>query len=138
MSPKIVTFEDRYEGRSLLEHAVMNPSSVGDLTAPGDTVALGPAVEAHINHGRWITDCPSDDCTGAEIVSFINPVFFCCECRNAEWEHKPLPVLLPTSEIRAQVESYLVARPSPATRNWRSIETTKQLRDENRAHGIRL
>lgn len=138
MAPTILTFETKFNGRSLLEHVLRNPSSVGDATPPAEVVALGPAVAARADHGRWIADCPGDDCGGAEFVSFDNPVFFCCECRNAEWDHRLLPVLLPGAKIKGQVEAYLCARPVPATRNWHPSETVKQLRDENREHGIRL
>lgn len=138
MPPKIVTFEDKFDARSLVEHALRNPSSTGDLTLPLELVAIGPAVEARADHGRWLADCPITGCGGAEMVSFDRPVFFCTECRNVAWDHRLLPVLIPEPKLRNQVEAYLVARPEAATRNWHPSETVKQLQAENREHGIRI
>lgn len=138
MSARIVHWADRSGGRSLLEHAQQSPSSVGDLTPPAAGVALGVNLAARVNGGRWIADCPTDGCCGAEFVNLDDPLFFCCECRNAEVAHQPIPITVPAVATRKQIEAYLGARPAPATRNWFPHETIKDLRDENRAHRIRL
>ena len=54
MEAKIVTYADRFGGRTLHEHALRNPSSVGDRTLPAPGVALGVDVPAFVNGGRWI------------------------------------------------------------------------------------
>lgn len=137
MAATIHTFESRFGVRTLLEHTIRHPSSTGANDLPSGDVALGPAVLAHVNHGRWIADCPTAGCGGAELVSFDNPVFFCCECRNAAVEHNLLPVLIPGTRERKQVERHLTARPEPATRNWHPAESIVGLRGENRANGVR-
>lgn len=136
--PRIVHWADKFGDRSLLEHSQRHPSSVGDMTPPAPGVALGVTVEARVNGGRWIGDCPTDGCAGAEYVNLDELLFFCCECRNAAFDYHPIPVEAPAEKARTQIEAYLVARPVPATRNWLPGETVKDLRSENRAHGIRL
>lgn len=142
MRPQIATFEHRFtrKGRVLTraEIAKRNPSSVGDRTPPAAGVALGVKAVARVDSGRWIADCPTEDCGGAEYVSFDDPLFFCHECRNAAFDHHLIAVTVPGLQKRHDIEAYLVARPVPVTRNWFPSETVAELRDENRAHGIRL
>lgn len=138
MAPIILTFEDRFGERTLLEHALRNPGRGDDYTPPTGNTALGPAVQARVNHGRWIADCPDITCGGAEFVSFTNPVFFCCACRNSAASNNYLPVVVPGPEKRHDIEAYLRARPKHAERNWIPGETVAQLRDENRANHILL
>jgi hypothetical protein len=135
----IVTYDSRFAGKSRAELAASSPSSVGDTTPPVEGVALDaePAV-AMANAGRWIALCPNPDCAGAEYVSFLDPLFFCHECRNAHVGHMLIPVTIPDGKTRTVVETYLTARPVPKTRNWHPSEPIKLLRDENRANGIRL
>src|SRR3989304_8862424 len=114
MTTEILTLERRFGHSDHRRVAAKNPSSTRDRTLPSGKVAIGPAVQARANHGRWIADCP--ECAGAELVSFDNPVFFCCECRNAAAEHDLLPVLLPEPAKRREIEAALVARPIPAAR----------------------
>lgn len=134
----IQDYDSRFGERSLAEHAYRNPSSVGERTPPADGVDLSVRAAAHVNHGRWIADCPFPGCHGAEYVSVSGGLFFCCECRNLAVGHHPILVELPAESTRAQVEAYLVPRPTPATRNWRPEQPVKELRDENREHGVRL
>lgn len=138
MSARIVHWADKFGARDLLEHALRSPSSVGDLTPPSPGVTLEVVAVARVNGGRWIADCPTDGCHGAEYVNIDELLFFCCECRNAAVDHHPLRVVIPANGMRQQIEAYLGARPAPATRNWFPHETVKDLRDENREHGIRL
>jgi hypothetical protein len=135
---RIIHWADKFGERSLLEHSQIHPSSVGDITPPAPGVALGIVVEARVSGGRWIADCPTVGCGGAEYVHTDELLLFCCECRNAQVGHQPILVVVPAAKTRAQIEAYLAARPAPATRNWYPAETVKQLRDENRAHGVRL
>lgn len=112
------------------------PSSVGDTTPPAAGVALGVKALAEANAGRWIARCPF--CTGAEYVSLTDPVFFCHECRNATVGSQLVAVELPPAKTREQIERYLLARPVPASRDWRPGETVKDLQAENRSLGVRL
>jgi hypothetical protein len=135
--PQLQTLEGRFGHAEHRLIAAQNPSSFGDRTLPTGAVALGIAVAGHVNHGRWIADCPDPDCGGAELVSFDNPYLFCCECRNAHVQHDLIPVKLPKPGVRGEIEAYLRARPDVASRNW-SGEKVAVLRDENRARKIRL
>lgn len=136
----LIDFDTRFPGRDLALHAHKCPSSLGDRTLPQQGLILdGTVAEARVDHGRWIADCPFDGCYGAEFVSITGCIpFFCNECRNAATGGVPIPVVLPDEKMRGQIDAYLSARPVPATRNWTPGETIKQLRDENREHGVRL
>ena len=132
----ILTWPDKFGARSLLEHSQHFPSSVHDRTPPAAGVALDVTVAARVNAGRWIADCPTPDCHGAEYVDPGALMFFCCECRNAPTAHQPIRVAMPADRLRGQIEKALLERPVPATRNWRTGETVAQLRAENKAHGV--
>lgn len=133
---RVISYTDKFGGRTLTEHAAASPSFLGDLTLPAPGVALGVTINAIVNTGRWLAVCPT--CQGAEYVNLDNPLFFCCECRNQAVDHQPIPVTVPDTKTRSQIETYLGARPAPANRNWLPGETVKDLRAENRTHGIRL
>lgn len=93
---------------------------------------LGPAsvaVEAYVNHGRWVVECP--DCAGAQLASLSDPRFMCNCCGNAGVGGAWRPVIWP--KARQGIEDLLEVRP-PENQNWRPGETAKQLRAENRAH----
>lgn len=131
MNDRIVTWADKFGGRSLRAHAAMSPSFTGDRTLPAEGLSLASSATARVNGGRWIADCPFSGCGGAEYVNFDDPVFFCCECRNAASGHQPIPLSVPSDDLRAGVESALIARPVPRTRNWDPTETVETLLDEN-------
>jgi len=118
--------------------AFANPSSTGDRTLPSGNTRKSPAVVAYVNQGRWVTDCPAEGCTGAELVNLDAPLFFCCECRNETWGHDLLPIALPPAGKRGEIEAYLLARPHDVNRNWLAHETVADLRDENRARKLKL
>jgi hypothetical protein len=132
----LLDWEKHFGERTLIEHALAHPSSVGDNTPPAPGVSLEVEVAARVSGGMWIADCPTDGCGGAELVNFETPLFFCCECRNALWGHQPLRITVPASQTISDIEAHLTARPVPATRNWLPDETVADLRDENRARGI--
>lgn len=138
MGATIVTFEDKFPAMTRGEVAARFPSSTGDRTPPAPGVALGITATARVNGGRWIADCPDPDCGGAEYVSFEDPFLFCHECRNGRVSNQPVRIDLPDATTRARVEAYLGARPVPSTRNWHQEMSVKDIREENRAHGIRL
>lgn len=146
---KIVTFTDKFGDRTLHEHALRSPSFTGDTTPPQEGVVLDVSTDAFVNGSRWVALCPTGGCNGCEYVNVDDPRFFCCNCRNAAYGYVPIRVVLPDERTRAQVEAYLSARPAWQTRNWISSEsvasvfgetpqTVRDLRDENRSHGVRL
>jgi hypothetical protein len=134
----IVDWKARFGDQPLELIANHHPSSLGDRTLPAPGIALDVMVKARVNASRWIADCPTGWCHGAEYVDHDTLLFFCCECRNAEFGHQPIRVEAPPERMRSQIEAYLQARPAPATRNWLPGETVEHLRAENREHGIRL
>lgn len=94
--------------------------------------ARAPLLDARVNHGRWIVDCPW--CSGATILIDEDPRFFCCDCCNTGADHRYLPVRVrPDREV---VERLLMRRPRMENRNCRPDETPDDLMRENTAHGI--
>lgn len=86
-------------------------------------------VEAIINDGRWLVQCPLTGCGGAERVDPDWPLAVCTArdgCGSG-----PFRVIFPPPAKRAAIEAELVIRPVMATRNWKPGETPAQLRKEN-------
>ncbi len=138
MPDHLVTYEDKFGNAPREALAVRLVSSVGDATPPQPGVALGVKAQARVDAGRWLADCPNPDCQGAEYVSFEHPFIFCHECRNGAVGNQLIEITVPAPGLRADIETYLLARPVPATRNWFPHESVRDLREENRLHGIRL
>lgn len=99
---------------------------------PPPTGLVAGEINAYVNHGRWVADCPC--CSGAMIVDPADPFFFCPECRmqGKGWYYVEFPADLLT------IERLLTARPDIHTRNWRPGETMDRLSLENRSHGIEV
>lgn len=123
-------------GRTLAQHAAKHPNGMRDFTGPAATVASSPKAIARISGSCWIFDCPDPGCGGAEFANFDEPLFYCCACRNAAWDHQPLKVEMPTAKHRGELEAVLLKRPDPATRNWRPGETVSDLKVENVTRGV--
>jgi len=85
------------------------------------------SVQAYVNHGRWVADCPMLACYGARMVSDTHPMQ-CGSCGGG-----PYRVLFP--QQRAAIEAVLLKRPDDRNQNWAG-ETLAALRAENRAHGV--
>ncbi len=81
-------------------------------------------VEAYMNHGRWVADCPGPCYEGAVTV----PGFACDECRELG-HHVFVVPLLPLDAT--EIEEAMCLRPEARTRNWRS-ETVEELHRETR------
>lgn len=114
---------------------------LGDPTAP---LEIQPVLEARINaapvgqarayEGRWIADCPGG-CGGAECVDLAHPIFMCCSCWNANYDHQWLKVQLPEEGKRRWIERLLLKRPGNA-RNWQPHESITDAMVENIARGV--
>lgn len=101
---------------------------------PVDKIAPNPKVEARVDHGRWLADCPF--CNGAELVTEDDPIFLCLSCGNAEVKGELLDVKFPSLSTRKQAEDLLRAR-SRHHRNWDPAkEGIEQLKAENEAHRL--
>ena len=87
-------------------------------------------VKARIDFERWIVDCPSPICDGAEVVDMADPIFFCCSCGNPEIEGKTYVVIFPDKAKRAKIYGELNKRPlvRPKTQGRvRSAEMSRPL-----------
>jgi len=122
--------------RTLDEHAGRNPNGQLDRDPPvaGKPGPNAKKAVAIVSGSCWIVLCPSGD-GGAEFANFEDPRFFCCNCRNRQWGGHPLQVVLPDPAVRLQVETVLLQRPDPATRNWTPGESVEDLKVENLEHG---
>jgi len=85
-------------------------------------------VQARVNWGRWIVDCPSPFCQSALAVFPGTPAFTCEDC-GADGE-----IQWP-AEVR-DISRLLAFRPNPMNRNWEPGETLHDLSDENVRHGV--
>lgn len=91
-------------------------------------VGLDPeaGIEAYVNHGRWIAECP--DCHGAQLACRTDPRFMCNECGNVAVGKLWRPVIWPAN---AQgIENLLQGRPT-ANQNWYPDESKTGLAIEN-------
>ena len=82
-------------------------------------------MNAYVNHGRWVVDCPEPYCGGAGLAE---TVLVCENCKRVT------QVVWPTN--RTDIDRALVPRPVPQTRNWTPGETVEDLLKENEAHGV--
>ncbi len=70
-----------------IEHGDFNPVPIrtffteflADRGIPFPLV-FGGTVPARLDAGRWLADCPLDNCHGAEMVDTTDPVFVCLSC----------------------------------------------------------
>ena len=97
-------------------------------------------LEAEINYGRWITNCPTEGCNGAVVVSLQTPYFMCPYCANFSNNGKWYEVKFPKE--KEKIEKLLLKRPawdgfSAIHRNWKPNETVEDLEKENKDRGIK-
>ena len=97
------------------------------------------AVKARINHGRWLVDCTTPGCGGADCVSKPEPFFICWRCGSPENGGKPYHVIFPANA--KAIEALLLKRPAAVPfrathRNWTPEETLVKLRKENIELGV--
>lgn len=81
-------------------------------------------VEARVDWGRWLVDCPF--CPGAALVDWDEPLHFCLSCHNAAGGHRWVEVVLPTQEERNAIEAALEDLPESA-QHWRPGQTIEDL-----------
>jgi len=104
-----------------------------------DVQRVNGEVQAFVNHGRWIVECPNGLCTNALVVSSSAPLFICAECASKENGGAWYRVTFPSD--RTAIEAMLVKRPAAnpvraVNRNWYPDETVTDLRAQNREHGV--
>ena len=96
----------------------------------------GAPIEARINHGRWIADCPY--CSGAELADPSNKKFFCLHCFMEENGNRPTVARFPPKPQRLEIERVLLLRPLVINRNWFPGETIGELKQENLENGLEV
>ena len=93
-------------------------------------VYAGKALEARIEHARFIVDCPN--CNSAEFA-FEDNLFLCSQCLNSNIQGKVRKVKMPKD--RKQIETILGKRPIK-NRHWFPNETIEDLEKENLKMGV--
>jgi hypothetical protein len=98
---------------------------------------------AYMNHGRWVAQCDTDGCTGAERVwpggqirvtrtgaeyGITGSVMHCANCGQTSRVTFP--------DERKRIDSLLARRVVPERRNWYPSESVEDLIEENAAHGL--
>jgi hypothetical protein len=91
-------------------------------------------IKAFVRHGRWLVECPH--CHSCQVASVTDKRFLCIECHNVLVNGDWFKVSWPTEKQRLQIEAVLLARPFIENRNWEYPETVKDLKAENREHGL--
>lgn len=130
---RILEARDVYAGGITNREFVYRQQHLRSHQIPREFASL-PPVQARIDQGRWLADCPNSYCTNAHMIDLDDPRFFCTACGNqaagGEWLHVEFP------PDRAAIERTLLRRPRPENRNWRTGESLSDLRRENREHGL--
>jgi rubredoxin len=103
-------------------------------------------VKAYYNYGRWVVDCPADDCRAALRVDehpLVVAIWMTCDCQDeSACDHQQIPcghvfnAELP--EEREDIEAITARRPRRANRNWVPGETAAGLKAENLRHGVKI
>jgi hypothetical protein len=124
-------FQTRFGTTDHVLVAYAHPNDGGDRTLPSGHVADVPPIEARVNGGWWIADCPFADCAGAELVNLETGLFFCCGCRNAAVDHAYVRVRTPDAGARALIERQLAKRPHARHRHWHPGETIADLKRQD-------
>lgn len=92
----------------------------------------------YLNHGRWVIDCPSLTCGGAERVQPWQHLIVCV-CADRDFcQHGPYCgtiIQLDWPADRAAIEAVMLFRPL-LNRNWYPGEPVEHLVEENAAHGL--
>ena len=144
MDDKIIMHEDWRPGVNYVETRRWYWREAGNLTAlpnPTDAGATRGAVQAYINHGRWVVECPLAH-NDAVIVSRASAYYSCASGGTGENGGRWYAVTFPAD--RADIEKELLRRASSHPykdakfRNWNTAETLGDLKRENSEHPERL
>lgn len=97
----------------------------------------------YVNRGRWVVDCPSDECMGAggrwaylALDTVGEPRYFhrCTGDHTGPGCGTPFSLLWPALDEAEAIIEELRHRSSVETRNWRPGETVECLVKENTDH----
>jgi len=135
MNDKMITWDlhfndDPWQREMYLKKSAMRSGCPlpGDMQVDEDLTLI-----PRVNHGRWIVDCPSQFCRGAELAR-EDGLFMCQSCFNASYGRKYLSVKFP--RYRGSIEQVLSRRQNAENRNWSQGETITKLRVENKRFGV--
>jgi hypothetical protein len=79
---------------------------------------------AYVNAGRWVVSCPFPGCNSAQMASFTDRRYFCCDCANAAVGGAWVEVVWP--ENHTEVENWVASRPFDV-RHWVPGETAEDI-----------
>jgi len=92
----------------------------------------------YMNHGRWVADCPSPNCSAAEKVLPWQAVAV-CNCQDRDFCQHSIPcatvIALDWPSDCGRIEAAVASRPL-LNRNWYPWESVEGLEKENAAHGV--
>lgn len=140
MDDKIIMHEDWRPGIDYVEMRRWYWREAGNLTVlpdPADVGATQSTVNAYINHGRWVVECPLGH-NDAVIVSDGAPYYICTVGGAGENGGRWYTVLFPGE--RKDIEVELLKRVSThpykdaTLRNWNHAETVDDLKQQNTGH----
>jgi len=124
--------------RSACEHRGQVPLTPERKLAVIADRSVHPTVKAlaYVNAGRWVVSCPFPGCASAQMASFTDRRYFCCDCANAAVGGAWVEVVWP--ENHTEVENWVASRPFDV-RHWFPGETAEDIRrqdDEAMGRGI--
>lgn len=115
---------------AMMQHPGVDIDTARRLAEEGRVEPVGQNTDpvlAYINHGRWVADCATPECFGAELVG--GPTMVCASCGRESTVKYPAP------KTREKIEAALDVRLT-ANRNWYPEETVAELVAQNIDHGI--
>ena len=121
--------------RSAAEHRGQVPLSPERKLEVIADRSVHPTVKAmaYVNAGRWVVGCPFPGCNSAQMASFTDRRFFCCDCANAAVGGQWVEVVWPANHT--EVENWVASRPFDV-RHWFPGETAEDIRrQDNEAMG---
>lgn len=109
-------------GVSMSEYLISNARR-NDVLIPANVIGK---VKPRLHRGRWIVDCPEEECFGACVVTSIDPIYFCPDCGSGWYE-----VIFPKNKakIEEEVLKRRVTRQGLVHANWEG-ESLKELREQ--------
>lgn len=93
-------------------------------------IAIAGVAYAEAQVGMWFARCPRVPCTNAVALERGQPEFICLGQDSCGFV---APVVWPADPVA--IETVLLMRPVPITRNWLTHETIEDLLAENAEHG---
>jgi hypothetical protein len=127
----IMTWDNYFKDSPLTRHAKLGQAALKrGVFLPPQGPLSDKVLPLVVNIGRWVVICPF--CFGAEFAR-EDGLFMCQSCWNAKAGRQYQRAAFPLE--RKEIESILLKRLDPQTRNWTPGETVVDLLLENAALG---